>query len=276
MKRAKRFLPALVIALVLSGTAVSQAQIICTIPCPTWDISAILRNTVINTLKKQVNGFLSDEHAVLVKMATRLAKVTPLRKYVIHMDDTPEWRIHDWFTGFNSFSNNFLHAMTYGDASGEGYRSVAAERIILNEPKFLAAGPYVMDALGADMAILDTADSVIVRGTHETGRLRFNGREEARTIDELQDSVTNDRDEESLTAVMDKISAAGVMEGRDKQARIQFLSALLEQHVVDSMRDRNQDAAALNMIANGLDDDGAVGRTLMKDATTTLRNWRQP
>jgi hypothetical protein len=272
----KRFIPALVIAMVLGGGAIAQAQIICTIPCPVWDISSILQNVAINLLKKTINEKLDDQQEVLFKMATRLTKLTPLKKYVVLMDDTPEWRIHDWFTGANLYSNDFLQAMTYGDPSGAGYATVSGPRQVPDEPKFLALPGDTQQALGADLAVLDLADSTIARGTHETGALRFNGREEARTIADLQDAVTDDSDEESVTAVMDKLAAAGTIESRDKQAKLQFLSALLEQLTVDSMRDRNNDTANMNMVLSALEDDGAAGRSTVAGAASVLANWQLP
>jgi hypothetical protein len=271
-----RFIPALVLALVLAGGAVSQAQIICTIPCPVWDFSAILKNIAINVLKGQINAKLTDQDELFAKMGQRLAKLTPLSKYAIEMDETPEWRIHDWFTGFNRYSNDFLQALTYGDASGSGFDSVAQRRENPNESKFLALSGEAQAALGADSALIDIVDSAVIRGTHETGRLRFNGRAEAEAIRSLQELVTDSRDEDSATAVADKISAGALVEAQNKQAKIQFQAALLEQLLVGSVRARNAAARAANMQFNQMEDDGRMGREGVARATETLQNWRLP
>jgi hypothetical protein len=276
MKHARRILPALVIALILGGSAISQAQIICSIPCPTWDISAILKNIAINALKKEINDKLGEQGELLKTMANRLSTVASLANYAIAMDDTPEWRIHDWFTGFNLYSNDFQSALTYGDPSGAGYDSVSLPRARAGETALGRLSPDAANYLRQELATLEIADSVIIRGTNETGRQRFNGREEARTIDELQRAVTDDDDEQSVTAVMDKISAAGLMEAQDKQARIQLQAAALEQLTVDNMRDRNSDTMQMNMTLNQLRDGRRIGQALVQGSENTLRTWRQP
>jgi hypothetical protein len=262
--------------MVLGGAAASHAQIVCTIPCPVWDVQAILRNIAINALKTELNKVLNDQQHLFVTMATRLAKLTPLKKYVIPMDDTPEWRIHDWFSGAVLFANAFHAALTYGDHSGAGYDAVALPRIGGVEGVLSRLSPQAAAYLRDELATLDIADSTIIRGTDDTGRQRFNGREEARTIDELQQAVTDENDAHSLTAVMDTVSAAGLMEAQDKQARIQLEAATLEQLILDNMRDRNSDTMQMNMTLNQLRDGRRIGQALIQGSENSLRLWRQP
>jgi hypothetical protein len=235
-----------------------------------------LKNIAINALKKEINDKLGDQGALLKTMANRLSKVASLANYAIAMDDTPEWRIHDWFTGFNLYSNDFQSALTYGDPSGAGYESVSLPRARAGESALGRLAPEAANYLRQELATLEIADSVIIRGTNETGRQRFNGREEARTIDELQRAVTDDDDEQSVTAVLDKISAAGLMESQDKQAKIQLTAAALEQLAIDNIRDRNADTMMMNMTLNQLRDGGRMGAALVQGSTNSLRTWRQP
>jgi hypothetical protein len=265
----RRFAAALTVAFGLgAGSAYAQLEV--------NDIAAIARNAIIAGLKGVINENLDAQQQLFVKMATRLAKFTPLSKYAILMDDTPEWRIHDWFTGANLYSNDFLQAMTYGDRSGAGYHSVSAPRVGGADAAMARLTPDAQAYLKGELALLDIADSIITRGTDQTGQLRFNGREEARTIDVLQQSVTDEDDEQSLTAVLDKISAAALMEANNKQARIQFETAMLEHLALDNMRDRNADAMQMNMILNQRQDAGTLDAGMMTGAESNLRNWRQP
>ena len=50
---------------------------------------------------------------------------------------------------------------------------------------------------------------------------------------------------QSATAVLDKISGAALLETRQKQARLQYLTAIVEQLVVDNKRARDTEAAAV-------------------------------
>jgi hypothetical protein len=274
--RTTRVISALVLAIVLGGGAVSQAQIYCTIPCPIWDPQAILRNIAINTLKTELNTVLNDQQQRFVTMAKRLVTLTPLKKYLIPMDDTPAWRIHDWFPGNVLYANTFHYALTYGDHAGTGYDSVALPRIGGDAEALSRLSPAAAAYLRGELAMLDIADSTIIRGTDDNGRQRFNGREESRTIDLLQQAVTNDDDQLSITAVMDTISAAGLMEARNKQARIQLEAATLEQLTLDNMRDRNSATMQMNMTLNQLRDAGQLGRALIQGSENHLRTWRQP
>jgi hypothetical protein len=88
--------------------------------------------------------------------------------------------------------------------------------------------------------------------------------------------VTDEHDEHSLTAVMDTINAAGLMEARDRQARILLEAATVEQLTVDSIRDRNSDTMQMNMTLNQLRDGRRMGQALVQGSEHTLRTWRQP
>ena len=274
--RTIRVISALVLAIVLGGSAVSQAQIYCTIPCPIWDPQAILRNVAINALKTELNKVLNDQQQLFVTMAKRLVSLTPLKKYLIPMDDTPAWRIHDWFPGNVLYANAFHAALTYGDPSGAGYDRVSAPRVRPADGILTRLSPDAAAYLRGELAMLDIADSTIIRGTDDNGRQRFNGREESRTIDLLQQAVTSDDDQSSITAVMDTISAAGLMEAQNKQARIQLEAATLEQLTLDNMRDRNSATMSMNMTLNQLRDGGQIGRALIQGSENRLRTWRQP
>jgi hypothetical protein len=77
--------------------------------------------------------------------------------------------------------------------------------------------------------------------------------------------------------VLDKISGAVLIGTRQKQARLQFLTAIVEQLLIDNKRARDTEAAALNMQLQRLragDDEGAAG--LLTGAANDLRSWRQP
>ena len=59
--------------------------------------------------------------------------------------------------------------------------------------------------------------------------------------------VIDPSEAQSATAVLDKISGAVLLETRQKQARLQYLTSIVEQLVIDNKRARDTEAAVLNM-----------------------------
>jgi hypothetical protein len=94
---------------------------------------------------------------------------------------------------------------------------------------------------------LDLADSTMVLGTDANGRLRSQGKGEMRATDSLERDVTDPSLTRGTAAVLDKLSAAVLIETGQKQSRLQFLMAILEQLAVDSKRTRDTDVDAMNM-----------------------------
>lgn len=94
--------------------------------------------------------------------------------------------------------------------------------------------------------------------------------------DALEHDVLDPSPRQSATAVLDKISAAVLIETRQKQSRLQFLTALVEQLVVDNKRARDTEAAAMNMQLRRLMADPGEDGGFLSGAGNALRGWRQP
>ena len=77
-------------------------------------------------------------------------------------------------------------------------------------------------------------------------------------------------------SVADKISAAVLLETRNRQARMEFLTAIVEQLLVDNKRARDAEAAAMNMQLGRLRDGRRAGLGLLAGAGDDLRSWKQP
>ena len=80
----------------------------------------------------------------------------------------------------------------------------------------------------------------------------------------------------TATAVLDKLSGAVLLETRNRDARMQFLTAIVEQLLVDNKRARDTDAAVMNMQLGRLRDGHAAGTALVDGAAADLRSWKQP
>ena len=136
--------------------------------------------------------------------------------------------------------------------------------------------PAARRALLAQLATLDVADAAAIAGTNDTGRLRYNGRKELAAIAALDEDVTDGSLEQSTTAVLDKISGAALIAGRQRQARAQLLSGVVEQLLIDSKRARDTEAATMNMQLVTWRDRAAANTAFVAGASDALRTWRQP
>jgi len=132
------------------------------------------------------------------------------------------------------------------------------------------------NALRAALATLDIADSVIMAGIDQTGRIRGNRRSEVNTIAALESDVIDGNQEQSTSAVLDTISAASLIRARQQETRMELLTALTEQLLVDSKRDRDTEAAAMNMQLSRLNRGRAVAASLLAGSAGDFRSWRQP
>lgn len=259
------------IALILLGVAAlgstGHAQVVVTDPANT------IRNAITAALKEYLLDLQISQHSQLRRMAQRLSMFTHLGKY--SAPDAPRWRRHPEGDGEGEMFSSLLQtALDFGDVDGAGYRGVV-HRVIADRAVIAAIPPAARSAVERQLSTIDLADAVSVATIHNSGRLRFAGRAELRAIEALDADVTDGSLEQSATAVLDKISGATLIGARQRQARSELLIGLVEQLVVDTKRERDTHAAALNMQisqwANAVAAAGAFSGT--GDA---LRTWRQP
>jgi hypothetical protein len=258
----------LVVGLIIVGGGVGRAQI------AVFDAAVTARNSVTAALKEYLVTVQQEQHSELRRMAQRLSLFTNLGKYTVA--DPPRWRTHAW--GWNDpflFASDYVAALTYGDAGGVGYTNTAQ---VVVDP---AAGlgrltPVARRALTSRLATLDLADASVIAATHDTGRVRYNGRSELRAIEALDHDVTNGSLEQSATAVLDKISGAVLIGARQRQARVQLLNGVVEQLLVEGKRARDTEAATMNMQLVAWRDRQAVNTAFVAGSGDALRTWRQP
>jgi hypothetical protein len=224
-------------------------------------------------VKRQIVETIVEQHDRLRRMAQRLSAHTSLDTYAV--PDPPGWRPHAADPETFPHGHGYLGALTYGDATGAQFVSVSRSRIPV-EDMLSRLSPDARENVTRGMATLDLADSTIIAATHQTGLLRDNGRRELEAIDELERHVTDPSPDQSATAVLDTISGATLVETRQRQARLQLLTAIVEQLLVDSKRARDTEAAALNMRLQQLRAAGDEGGGFVTGASADLRTWRQP
>lgn len=255
-----------VLVIVFSGLSSAWAFVV-------TDPATTARNAVTAVLKSQLLDTLTEQGRRLRRMARRLSVLTSLDKYAV--PEVPRWRVYR-YQNVHLYANPYSEALNYGDPDGIAYAEVTRKRFAVGS-ELSALPPTAAAAVAAQLATLDLADSTIIVGTDQNGRLRPQGKREMRAIDALELDVVDPSQTQSATAVLDKISAAVLIEARQKQSRLQFLTALVEQLIVDNKRARDTEAAVMNMQLGRLrtiDDEGGGG--FLAGAANDLRTWRQP
>jgi hypothetical protein len=249
---------------------------------PAWafvvtDPATTARNAVTAVLKTSLLETLTKQHQRLRQMATRLSALTNLDKYVIL--EVPRWRVYR-FQNVHLYANPYSEALNYGDPQGLAYQAVTRQRAVSARQvtELLSAFPPSARAvIRTELATLDLADSTNIAWTDQNGQLRSNGKRQMEAIDALERDVLDPSLTQSATAILDKISAAALIETEQKQSRVQFLTGIIEQLVVDNKRTRDTEASLLNMQLGRLRGSGEEARSgWLSGAGTDLRTWRQP
>jgi hypothetical protein len=239
-----------------------------------YDPAVVTRNSITAVIKEYLADLQTQQHSQLRRMAHRLSMFTDLGKF--RVAGAPLWRIHDFENPeLFRFARDYHAALNYGDEGGSGVRGVM--QTLTDEPALLLRlTPTARRALTAPMATLDVASATLMSGTHDTGRVRYNGRAELRAIQALETDVTNGSLDQSMTAILDKISGGVLVGARQRQNRVQVLAAVVEQLAVEGKRARDTEAATLNMQLTSWRDREAVNTAFVAGTGDALRIWRQP
>src|SRR5688572_11142515 len=220
----------LALGLLLVSATTTLAQLV------VYDPAVTFRNSATAVLKEYLLNVQREQHRQLRRMSRRLSMFTSLDKY--RLLDVPRWRTHDFENPeVFLFARDYHAALNYGDSSGRAF--LAVSHPVVDAAAALARlAPASRRALMSQLATIDLADAAAIAATHDTGQSRYNGRRELAAIEALQRDVTNGSQEQSATAVLDKISGAGLIGARQRQARIQLLDGIVEQLLVESKRAR--------------------------------------
>ena len=264
--RRSRVVTLCVVVLVTVGLSSARAFVV-------TDPVTTARNAVTAVLTRQIVDTIVRQHERLRRMAERLSAHTPLAKYAV--PEPPRWRPHASDPATFPYGHGYLGALTYGDPTGTQFAYASRSRLPVGDT-LSGLSPAARENVERALATLDLADSTIIAGTDQTGLLRRNGRRELDAIDELERHVTDPSSDQSATAVLDTISGAALVETRQKQARLQLLTAILEQLLVDNKRSRDTETAVLNMRLQQLRTPSDEGGGFVTGASEDLRTWRQP
>lgn len=255
----------LVLAIAAGGVRSASAQ------WAVFDAATTARNRTTAALKELLYRLQVQEHDKLLLMARRLSALTSLRRFAL--TDVPRWRTHG--SADFPFVQAYLDTLNFGDRSGAAYLALV-ERLA-QSPRLARLPPTARRAMVSRLATVDLADAVVIAGSNGTGQLRNAGRRlEIDAIDALERDVIDPSLEQSTTAVLDKISGAALIGARQRQARIQLLTGVLEQLLLDTKQLRDVDAAAMNAQLVTWRDKAAVDAAFVAGSGDALRTWRQP
>jgi hypothetical protein len=260
-----------IVALVLIGGMATEAQI------AVYDPAVTARNGVTAALKAYLVNLQREQGEQLRRMSQRLSVFTNLDKYAL--TDIPQWRIHIFFDAPEEdvlFARDYHAALNYGDATGQAYLGVTVP--------LLDASPVIEDGVdgralrdfAARLATINVADATAISATNDAGQVRYNGRRELDAIDHLQSDVIDPSQDQSATAVIEKLSGASLIGARQRQARADLLVGIVEQLLVDSKRSRDTEASVMNMQLTTWRSGHMANDAFVAGAGDALRTWRQP
>jgi hypothetical protein len=175
-----------------------------------------------------------------------------------------------------AFGRPWIQGLNTGDPTGAAYFATALPllRPTVTPPRLTAAGRRTFENR---YATIEIADSVATMAGHQVALARgYHGRLQ-RAVEDLESDVINSLPRfHEMTAILDKIAAGELLGRRQDMLSNQLLSHALEQLLARSKRQRDTEAATVNMqLTTWLD--GAAANTAFGAGTgNALRTWRQP
>jgi len=257
--------PLLAVLLLVASASPSLGQLV------VHDVATTARNSTTAALNELLYQLQKMQHDRILEMARKLSALTSLQKY--RLANVPAWRTHGSTNVL--FAGAYLDALTLGDPSGGAYSRLVAS--LEQAARLGQLSASARRSVASRLALVDLADAAAIAGIQASGQLRLNGRQsELQAIEALERDVIDPSLDQSTTAVLDKISGATLVGARQRQARIQLLTEVLEQLLVENKQVRDAEAAALNMQLVRWRDHRAADDAFVAGTGDALRTWRQP
>jgi Domain of unknown function (DUF4141) len=256
----KHILPAVVLIVTFAAPARAQWVVI--------DPANLAQAILIADRTLSEYETLLDQYQVVLRMARALGSLDSYRipSVAITSHDVSRWEYgRPWLQGLNS-----------GDATGAAYRE-AARRLERPGNALTSLPATTRQAIERAYATIEITDSVAQMAGHQVALMRgYAGR--------LQDAIAAlERDVTSTapgyhdtTAILDKVAAGELLGRRQDMATNQMLSHVLEQLLARGKRQRDSEAAAMNMRLGGMRDGRVASSSVVRGAAHDLRVWRQP
>jgi len=211
---------------------------------------------------------LRREYETILRISTSLGNMEGYRipTIAISRHDPSRWEYgRPWIQGLN-----------IGDPSGAAY---AATTLPLERPnaELSRLSASARRAFERQYATIEITDTVAMRGGHQVALVRGYHDRLQEAIQGLESDVLNGllRYHE-MTAILDKIAAGELLARRQDMATNQLLSHALEQLLARSKRERDTEAATINMQLTTWRDASAANAAFVAGTGDALRTWRQP
>jgi hypothetical protein len=211
---------------------------------------------------------LRRQYETILRMSRGLGNLDGYRipSIALSSHDPSRWEYGAaWLRGLNS-----------GDATGAAYLATALP-LLRPIPARPGLTPAARRTLERQVATIEIADSVAMMAGHQVALSRGYHGQIQTAVGALQDDVLNGllRYHE-MTAILDKVAAGELLGRRQDMASNQLLSHALEQLLSRSKRQRDTEAATLNMQLVTWRDGQAANHAFVAGTGDALRTWRQP
>lgn len=232
------------------------------------DPANLIQTTLIAYRLQQHYAELRAQHLTVLRMARTLGSLDRYRIPATPMTshDPSRWE----------FGRAWIQALNSGDPAGAAYLSTT---LPLLRP---TATPAALSAAGRQMlqrqyATIEFTDSVAMMGGHQVALARGYHGQLQRAVESLEGDVLNTGPQyHEMTAILDKIAAGELLGRRQDMLSNQLLSHALEQLLARGKRQRDTEAATVNMQLVTWRDGRVANEAFAAGTGDALRTWRQP
>jgi hypothetical protein len=232
------------------------------------DPANLVQTTLIAYRMQQHYAELRAQYLTVLRMAQGLGNLDRYRIPTIPITahDPSRW----------DYGRPWIQALNIGDPTGSAYLSTA---LPLLRPTALPSNltATARQALERQYATIEITDSVAMMGGHQVALARgYHGRLQD-AVQSLEGDVLNGLTRyHEMTAVLDKIAAGELLARRQDMLSNELLSHALEQLLARGKRQRDTEAATMNMQLVTWRDGRAANEAFVAGSGDALRTWRQP
>jgi hypothetical protein len=250
-----------VVVLVLVTTSPASAQLAVIDPANLAQAILIVQRT------QRHYEELREQYRTIVRMAQGLGRMEQYR--------TPPFALSRHDPGRWAYGRPWITALNSGDATGAAYLATAQPLMRPNSPARLS--PAARRTFEREYATVEISDSVAMMAGHQVGLMRGYFGELQRAVQALESDVLNSGSSyHEMTAVLDKVAAGELLGRRQDMAANQLLSHALEQLLARTKRQRDTEAATLNMQFVTWRDGDVANKAFRAGIGDALSSWRQP
>jgi hypothetical protein len=250
------------LTLVLTTASTARAQLVVIDPANLYQTILIAERTWDHYQE------LRRQYETIQKMSRGLGNMQGYRVPTIPITthDPSRWE----------YGRPWIQALNTGDATGAAYLSTALPLLRpTTTPANLTAA--ARRTLERQYATIEIADSVAMMAGHQVALSRgYHGRLQTAVQALENDVLSNLLGYHEMTAVLDKVAAGELLARRQDMAANQLLSHALEQLLSRSKRQRDTEAATINMQLTSWRDGRAANQAFAAGTGDALRTWRQP